>query len=68
MEENEEGNIVVVQASYYATWVDRTNYAIVLLDFHESSDISSETLLVSAERTANVVEPLLKRATSLPGD
>ncbi len=68
MEENEEGKIVVVQASYYPTWVDRTNYEIVLLDFHESSDISSETLLVSAERTANVVEPLLKRATSLPGD
>ena len=68
MEENEEGKIVVVQASYYPTWVDRTNYKIVLLDFHESSDISSETLLVSAERTANVVEPLLKRATSLPGD
>ena len=68
MEENEEGKIVVVQASYYPTWVDRTNYEIVLLDFHESSDITSETLLVSAERTANVVEPLLKRATSLPGD
>ena len=68
IEENEEGKIVVVQASYYPTWVNRTNYEIVLLDFHESSDISSETLLVSAERTANVVEPLLKRATSLPGD
>ena len=68
IEENEEGEIVVVQASYYPTWVDRTNYEIVLLDFHESSDINSETLLVSTERTANVVEPLLKRATSLPGD
>ena len=68
MQENEEGKIVVVQASYYPTWVDRSNYEIVLLDFHESSDINSETLLASAERTANVVEPLLTRATSLPSD
>ena len=68
MEENEEGKIVVVQASYYPTWVDRTNYEIILLGFHESSDNNSEMLLASAERTANIVEPLLTRATSLPSD
>ncbi len=68
MEENEEGKIVVVQASYYPTWVDRTNYEIILLGFHESSDNSSEMLLASAERTASIVEPLLTRATSLPSD
>ena len=68
MEENENGKIVVVQASYYPTWVNRSGYEIILLDFHESSEIDPETLSDSAKRTANVVEPILSKAVSLPDD
>jgi len=68
MEENEEGKIVVVQASYYPTWVDRSNYEIILLDFNDSSEVDPEMLSNSAKRTSNIVEPILSKATSLPDD
>ena len=81
IEENEEGKIIVAEASYYPTLVDRTNYEIVLVDFPSEEPFTrnangatftpqanAETLLASAERTASVVEPLLTKATSLPSD
>ena len=81
IEENEEGKIIVAEASYYPTFVDRTNYEIVLVDFPSEEPFTrnangatftpqanAETLLASAERTASVVEPLLTKATSLPSD
>ena len=81
IEENEEGKIIVAEASYYPTFVDRTNYEIVLVDFPNGEPFTqnalgstftpqanAETLSASAERTASVVEPLLTKATSLPSD
>ena len=81
IEENKEGKIIVAEASYYPTFVDRTNYEIVLVDFPNGEPFTrnalgssftpqanAETLSASAERTASVVEPLLTKATSLPSD
>ncbi len=66
IEENENGRFFVVEASYYPTWVDRSTYEIILLGLSDTSELDSETLSASANRTAEVVEPILSRSNSLP--
>ncbi len=66
IEENENGRFFVVEASYYPTWVDRSTYEIILLGLSDTSELDSETLSASANRTAEVVEPILSRLNSLP--
>ncbi len=66
IEENENGRFFVVEASYYPTWVDRSTYEIILLGLSDTSELDSETLSTSANRTAEVVEPILSRSNSLP--
>ncbi len=66
IEENENGRFFVVEASYYPTWVDRSTYKIILLGLSDTSELDSEALSASANRTAEVVEPILSRLNSLP--
>ena len=66
IEENENERFFVVEASYYPTWVDRSTYEIILLGLSDTSELDSETLSASANRTAEVVEPILSRSNSLP--
>ena len=66
IEENENERFFVVEASYYPTWVDRSTYEIILLGLSDTSELDSETLSASANRTAEVVEPILSRLNSLP--
>ncbi|CAI8359508.1 MAG: Capsule biosynthesis protein CapA [Acidimicrobiales bacterium AG-410-I20] len=66
IEENENGKFLIVEASYYPTWVDRSTYEIILLGLSDTSELDSEALSASANRTAEVVEPILSRSDSLP--
>jgi len=59
-----DGSIGVVDAGYIPTWVRRAStYEIVPIGIDEPDDVDPEILSESAQRTASIVEPLLKRLT-----
>ncbi|HIG26214.1 MAG TPA: CapA family protein [Acidimicrobiia bacterium] len=64
--ENNDGHLVVAEASYYPTWVDRSTYEIALLGIDEPSSADNTVLLEAAQRTAAVFEPAIERRTALP--
>jgi len=64
--ENNDGDLVVAEAGYYPTWVDRSTYEIALLGLDEPSSVDSVILLEAAQRTATVFEPTIERRTTLP--
>ena len=59
-----DGTVGVVDAGYVPTWVHRSStYEIVPIGIDEPEGVDPATLAESARRTAEVVEPTLRRLT-----
>lgn len=58
-----DGSVVVVDAGYVPTWVDRSTYEIVPLGLDEPPGADPAVLAESARRTASVMEPILHRVS-----